>query len=419
MRPLVPVAGLLAANLISGIGNAITMLAIPWFVLVTTGSASRAGIAVAAGAIPIVIAGIFGGAVVDRLGYKPSSIVADLASGLTVMAIPLLHATVGLAFWQLLALVFLGALLDVPGVTARQSLFPELVEEAGIQLERANGVYAITHRISGLLGPPLAGILIAFFGASNALWIDAATFAASALIFAALVPAREASQPPALSGGLAGYFSEIREGFAFLRNDALLLWLVIVIAIGSLLAEPLYGVVLPVYAGEVLGGSVDLGLAFAALAAGSIAGNVLYLLVGPRVPRRIILITGIGVRALTFWVLLALPPLWVVAASIFVNAMFLEPLNPLIMTVFQERVPAGMRGRVFGAASALSASTLPIGLFGYGILIDTAGLHNALIALAIANLAMPLAVILAPALRGIERPKPIAVGIPPGAPLEK
>jgi MFS family permease len=335
------------------------------------------------------------------------------------MAIPLLHATIGLEFWQLLVLVFLGALLDMPGYTARQSLFPDLAEQAGIPLERANGFYSITGRISGLLGPPLAGVLIAFLGPSNVLWIDAATFAVSALLVAMLVPA--GSKPTEEPGGgeSGSYFEEVRAGFRFLRNDPVLLWLIIVLAIGSLLAEPLYGIILPVYAREELGGSVDLGLAFAALAAGSIAGNILYLLVGPRVPRRIILIVGIAMRALTFWVLLALPPLWIVAASIFINALFLEPLNPLIMTIFQERVPAGMRGRVFGASSALSSGAQPLGLLGYGLLIDGAGLYNALIVLAVVNLAMPLAAILAPALRGIERPQPIAVGIPPGTPLGK
>lgn len=57
-----------------------------------------------------------------------------------------------------------------------------------MQLERANAIYSGTYRAAGLLGPPVAGILIALLGASNALWIDAATFAVSAGIIAAFVP---------------------------------------------------------------------------------------------------------------------------------------------------------------------------------------------------------------------------------------
>ena len=398
--------GLLLANLVSDIGNAITLLAIPWFVLVTTGSASRAGIAVAAGALPIVIAGLFGGAIIDRMGYKRASIVADLASGITVMLIPLLHETVGLAFWQLLVLVFLGALLDIPGATARESLFPDLVESAGLQLERANAFYSVTYRISGLLGPPLAGILIAIVGASNVLWIDAATFAVSALIVVALVPSIPVQRASVAAHGLARYFGEIQEGFRFLRQDGVLLWLTVTLSIGGLLAEPLYGVILPVYARDVFGSAVDLGLVFAALAAGSIAGNLLYILLASRVPRRLILIVGFGIRALSFWVLVTLPSFWIVAGAVFINALFLEPANPLVRSIFQERVPAGMRGRVFGARQALGGGSRPLGLLLYGFLLDGLGLQSTLLLLAAVNGILPLTIMLAPALRDIQRPQP-------------
>lgn len=67
-RIILPISALLTANVISQLGNVLTYLAIPWFVLTTTGSASRAGITAAVGALPVTIAGIFGGAVVDRDG---------------------------------------------------------------------------------------------------------------------------------------------------------------------------------------------------------------------------------------------------------------------------------------------------------------------------------------------------------------
>src|SRR5687767_6331705 len=118
-----PLGALLAADGISQTGNMMTMLAVPWFVLETTGSAAQTGITAAVEALAIVAAGFLGGALVDRLGHKRTSVAGDLASGATVALIPLLHLTVGLAFWQLLALVFLGALLDTPGWTARRSLY--------------------------------------------------------------------------------------------------------------------------------------------------------------------------------------------------------------------------------------------------------------------------------------------------------
>ena len=127
-------------------------------VLQTTGSATRTGLAAFAGLVPIVLSGFFGGALVDRLGYRRTSVLADLASAAAVAAIPLIHATVGLAFWQLLVLVFLGGLLDAPGATARTALLPDLAVRAGWSLERASGASAVVERASRLAEAPLAGI---------------------------------------------------------------------------------------------------------------------------------------------------------------------------------------------------------------------------------------------------------------------
>jgi len=79
-----PLTALYAANTVSLTGNVLTTLAVPLFVLETTGSAAKAGITGAFAFLPIVIAGVFGGAVVDRLGFRRTSIRADVASGATV-----------------------------------------------------------------------------------------------------------------------------------------------------------------------------------------------------------------------------------------------------------------------------------------------------------------------------------------------
>src|SRR5512134_1376280 len=121
-----PLLALYVADAVSLVGNVVAQLAVPWFVLVTTGSAALTGLAIFFNFLPIVLAAFFGGVVVDRLGFRAASIVADLASASAVAAIPLLHSTVGIELWQLMALVFLGALLDAPGTTARQALFPDL-----------------------------------------------------------------------------------------------------------------------------------------------------------------------------------------------------------------------------------------------------------------------------------------------------
>jgi MFS family permease len=137
-----PLYALYLADAISLSGNALAQLAIPWFVLVTTGSAALTGLAVFFNFLPVVLAGVFGGVIVDRLGFRTTSVLADFASAGAVAAIPALDATVGIELWQLMALVFLGALLDAPGTTARSALFPDVVALAGVRMERATGIAA-------------------------------------------------------------------------------------------------------------------------------------------------------------------------------------------------------------------------------------------------------------------------------------
>lgn len=403
-----PVWALLLANFISGLGNVFSMLAIPWFVLATGGSASQTGLTVAVGTVPYVLVGIFGGVIVDRVGPKRTAIVSDLCSGVSVALIPLLHATIGLEFWQLLVLVFLGALLDGPGNTARLALFPDLIHRSKMNQERANTWFTLTVRISGLLGAPLAGILIAALGPTTLLWLNAVSFAIAAGITLVAIPDIRASrsmEPSVFVSGRLGpvrtYLYEVREGVRFLLGNRLLFALVATGSLGTLLAEPIYGLILPVYANEVLGSAAELGFIFGALGAGSIVGNLLYLAIASRVSRSAIIIGGFTIRALCFAVFLTMPSWWMIALAIFIGAVALEPCNPLTMSIFQEQVPPGMRGRVFGARNAIAACAFPVGLIVYGELLSNIGVKPTLVVFVVLNALVPLAMIALPTLRSI------------------
>ena len=400
-----PLYALLVANVVSQFGNSLAVLAIPWFVLTTTGSATSTGIAVAVGALPGIVVGIFGGAIVDRLGYKPTSVISDIASCVAVLLIPLIHQTVGIAFWQLLALVFLGALLDMPGASARSSLFPDLVSGTGLTLERANAAYSVTRRLASTLSAPIGGILIAALGATTLLYIDAASFAVSAAIVALRIPSRPVQRVMSdATRRIDRYLADVREGFAFLYRDRLLFWMLLSFSIGGLIAEPLYAVILPVYVNERYGSAVNLGFIFTGLAVGSIVGNLIFAGLNQRLPRSGVIIGGFALRAVAFSVLVFVPSWSVIAGAIFIGAVLFEPINPLFMTIFQERVPAGMRGRVLSAAGALGAGTLPLGIVTYGYLLDRIGLDATLVLFVIVNTALPIAMFLTPALRAIRPP---------------
>ena len=97
-----PLQATIAADTISRTGNLMTAVAVPWFVLVTTGSPAKTGVAAFAGALPVGISLFFGGVIVDRFSFRRVSVVGDLASGLSVGMIPLLFALDRLSFPVLL-----------------------------------------------------------------------------------------------------------------------------------------------------------------------------------------------------------------------------------------------------------------------------------------------------------------------------
>lgn len=149
-----PLGALLAANAISLYGNVLAAIAIPWFVLVTTGSALQTGIAALFTSAPLAIGAFFGGTLVDRLGARRASVVGDLSSAVSVAGIPLLHGLGILEFWHILALGFVGSLFDAPAYAARESLLPATSERTRVRLERSTSIWTASEHGSYVLGAP-------------------------------------------------------------------------------------------------------------------------------------------------------------------------------------------------------------------------------------------------------------------------
>jgi MFS family permease len=401
-RDRLPLIALLGANAVSMLGNVLSLIAIPWFVLETTGSASKTGLTGFAAALPFIIAGVFGGTIVDQLGFRRMSIVSDLASSASVALIPLLHATVGLEFWQLLALVFLGGLLDTPGTTARNSLLPELSDRAGMRLERTNAFEQMISRGAFLFGAPLAGIIIAATGINAALWIDAASFIISASVVALLIPEFVIERTTdAVSNR---YLDDLREGFAFIRNDPLTLPLVGSVALMNFL-DAMTGLVMPVYAERIFGRAFDFGVMVAAAGGGAVVTTILFAVVGHRLPRRTTYITAFILASAPLLVLTTTPGLIIVAAAMVVRGLGAGPLNPILMTVSQERIPVELRGRVFGVISGISWLAIPVGRLIAGYLVEWIGLIPTIGALGIGSLIVTTSMFLSPALKLMEHPE--------------
>jgi MFS family permease len=374
-----PASALLIATTISMIGSAFTYIALPWFVLQTTGSASKTGLTGFFVALPAFVAGVFGGTLVDKLGYKYSSVLADLLSALGIMMIPLLYDTIGLAFWQLLILVFIGSLLEVPGVTARRSLLPELATMARLRLEQLNSLFESVTALAILIGPPIAGILIGVMSADNVLWIDGASFLFSAVVVGLFVPSLRPAEA-ATPGGR--YLDELMAGLRFLRADRLLLGMAASIGISNLLMAPLFSVVIPVWVNRYFGRASVLGVLGALVGAATLAGALGYGVIGHRLSRRRLWLLAFALSPIAIWVMGLTHALIIVIPAILMSYIFLGPINPLMVTVRHERIPTQMRGRVFATFSAITAVATPLGMVIAGFVIQGLGVRTMLLLLA-------------------------------------
>jgi MFS family permease len=406
-----PVYALMVGGAVSLVGNELTALAIPWFILQTTGSAARTGLVAFCTLLPMILAMIFGGAVADRFGHRRMSVLSDLLSAATVAAVPVLYHSVGLPFGVLLVLVFVGALLDAPGGTARTALIPDAAALAGMPLERVNSAFQAIQSLAGLVGPLLAGVLIALMGISNVLWLDAATFLVSAAAVAAFVPSPRRSDAPR-----GRYLDEVREGWRFLTSDPLLRSIAGIATLINFLAAPLFAVLLPVLANEEYGSAADLGVAMASFGAGTLIGAVVYGVVGPTLPRRPVLVGAFAVAAIPLGVLAGAPPLWMTAAALALSGFGIGPINPLVLTVMQERVPAELRARVFGAVGATALVAAPAGVLLAGALAEVLGVQVVIGGIAAGMLLLTIPMLLSPALHelgGDRSPSPV---LPPANP---
>lgn len=381
----VPLYTLFITGLISVTGDAMAAIAIPWFVLETTGSTVQTGIAAFFSVMPIVIGMSFGGTLVDRIGYKQASVIADFASGLTILLIPLLHITVGLAFWQLLLLVFIGNLLDAPGRSARRSMLPELAEQAGMSLERATGLAESLQRATTMIGAPIAGLLIASVGANGVLLLDGATFFISALGILLLIPAHlivkneEATE--------STYWQDLRSGYRFVQKDGVILAIIITVMITNMIDYSMSAVTYPVYMRTLFGaeqGATLFGILVGIFGAAALISGLVFSWLGERISnQRFLLSLLFFLLSARFLFFAILPPFWVLVLVSITGGILAGPLNPILSVVMYRRIPDHMRGRVFGILSAGVLIAMPIGGVLGGYLLEWFSLQTVLILYAV------------------------------------
>ena len=164
--------GLLTAELVSLTGSSMTFVALPFFVLITTGSTAKMGLALAAEMLPIAIFGIPAGTVIAKLGAKKTMLISDAARGPLMLVIPILHHYGDLSFAALLGTTFAIGIFATPYFASSRLIVPEVAGEDEQAVASVNAVLSGANQLTQLAGPVLAGVIIGLFSPATVLVVD-------------------------------------------------------------------------------------------------------------------------------------------------------------------------------------------------------------------------------------------------------
>lgn len=370
-----------AGEAISWVGDSLGGMALSVMLLKNTGKAMTLSIGSIIGWLPVVLLGPLAGVLLDRFSRRWVMVLADLARGLTTLGLAFLvargHTGIVYAYgWMLLMAIF-----RVPYTPATMAIIPSLVKSD--QLQRANSLQSMAMSISGIIGPALAGIAIAAFGAPIALTIDAASFFLSASLVALVRPQDEPQPTQQRRQPALRQFNEGLKFFAATPLAVILLLSTIIVNASNQAGSQ----AMQVHVLKTLAASPSvLGLIGSASAAAMLLGSVVLYSrkKWPALGRILLISTAAGGLA---YLLVALPRRVEWLPFIMAGCAAAGPfMGMAVSTIYQQITPPELRGRVFAVRSTLSTIMTPITTLAAGWAIDAIGTRVVLMAIGVCAL---------------------------------
>lgn len=347
-------AALLAAEVISSLGTQMTWLALPWFVLRTTGSPQRMSWVLIAEITPVALTGFWGGAIAGRIGTRRTMLTADLLRVPLFAAIPALHAAGLLAFPVLLALVAVSGVFLAPYWTVQRTVVPELVGEEQGEVAAAMALFQAANRSAIFAGPTLAGVLIPFLSAANILYVDAATYAVSFLLVAGFVHPPDVPAPEDAQGA--------RDGARFVFGDSLLRVWVPSLAVLDVCWTAFFACLPVLVVARYHAHPQIYGTLMGALGGGALVGAFVALRFVRDVEPLRMVATCFVCQAGSIWIVAAPAPWLVAAAGMACAGFFMSLVNAPMQSLLMLRVPRGLRVQAMAVSGVLVFALAPLGL---------------------------------------------------------
>lgn len=386
-----------AARSISAFGTAMTPVALPFAVLEDLGgSAGDVGLVIAAGSGAQILVQIFGGALADRGSRKRQMVGADALAALGQGLLATLLLAGGASLPVMIPLQVLIGVSFALHWPAAVGLVPLVVERE--KLQPANALLSIAGSMAIGLGAAAGGLLAARFGAGTALAVDAASFAASALLVAGI------RTRPQERHAAASLLSELRTGWREFTSHR---WLWTIVLQFTLMMTGWFGafaVVGPVVAQRSLGGAEAWGAIAAAYGFGMIAGGFVALRVHFPRPMLAATLTCFGHALVPLLLVTPSPVAWI-AAGAFVAGVGVEIFGVLWNTALHTHVAPEALSRVSAYDVVGSIALVPFGEVLAGLSVEAFGPPATLLAAAVAIVLPTAAVLLVPEVRHLRNAK--------------
>ncbi|MFC5141036.1 MFS transporter [Actinomycetospora rhizophila] len=406
---------------LSLLGQGIASVVLPLIVLARTGDVLAAGVLATATTTAAALAGLVSGLLVDRVDRRRVSIACDVLAAGAVAALPVVDALVGLDTGWFLLLGVIGAVIRVPGMTARETLLPALARlgpGGPAALDRLVATRETVGNVLILTGPGLGGLLVAVLGLSPVVMLATAATSLLAAVTALGVDPRAGAVPPreAGSGGaVRRAVTDLVDAWRFLARRRLVLGATLLTAVLAAVLGALQTTLMPAYfSAEGLAGLT--GLTLSAIAGGSIAGSALYAAVAGRLARRTWFVLGMVGLLVGFGAVGSIASPWVVLGGAAVVGLTYAPAAALLGVVIVEETPDALRGRVLGAQNTVVLAAPAVTSAPLAAVAAGAGLPVAGLVLAVLVGVAALLTLVAPAFRALDAPRTTPATPHPDAP---
>jgi MFS family permease len=341
-----------------------TKVALIWLVYQTTGSAQAVGWLLLCYTGPVIIGGLLAGTLLDRFDRRMVMLLDNTVRGAVVASVPILSISGHLALWYIYLVALVYGFLMMITLAGGPALIPSLIPQD--RLATANALESVSFTVSGVMGPPLAGLLIARFGAPSVLVIDALSYATFAL---ALMSVHATAEPISEGQGDVKTY-RLTDAISLLLKNAVLLSTTLMFMTFNI-GEGFLSVWLPIYSTRVLGGGPELyGVLLGALAAGETVGSVL--------AGRLVLSLSLGtliclsqvLSGVSLCLVLLGPNFWSATMGLTLLGFFSAPLTIWAQTLRMQIIPEQLRGRTFALLRTLMQSAGPLASAGAGALLS-------------------------------------------------